>query len=372
MPSVPRLSLFVLLSPLLLAGCSSEEAPATEAVRPVRAIKAADAGMLVDRSFPGRAKATQEVDLSFRVAGPLIVLPDDIVGRHFKKGELVARIDPRDYEVELENAQGQLARAEASLRRATDNYNRELSIFNEDPGATSEAAVERKLGTRDTSTADVKALKATVAAAEDRLAYTYLNAPFEGGVVSQYVQNFEHVNAKQGIVRIVDDSRVEMVVNIPESLISNLPYISNVRVVFDAFPDVEVPATIKEVGREASKTTRTYPVNLVMEQPEGIKILPGMAGRASADKREPDQGEGSAIVVPISAIFSPEQGDKSFVWVGDAESSTVSRREVTIGELTDTGVPVLDGLEPGDWVVTAGVSYLKEGQKVKLMEGKGY
>jgi multidrug efflux pump subunit AcrA (membrane-fusion protein) len=113
-------------------------------------------------------------------------------------------------------------------------------------------------------------------------------------------------------------------------------------------------------------------VNLVMEQPEGIRILPGMAGRASAVKREPGEEEGSTIVVPITAIFSPEQGDQSFVWVVDAESNTVSRREVPVGELVDTGVPVLDGLEPGDWVVTAGVSYLEEGQKVKLMEGKGY
>ena len=129
------------------------------------------------------------------------VLPDDIVGRHFKKGELVARIDPRDYEVGLENAQGQLARAEAALQRASDDYDREQRVFSKDPGATSEAALERKLGSRDTSAADVKALKATVAAAEDNLAYTYLNAPFEGDVVSQYVQNFEHVNARQGIVR---------------------------------------------------------------------------------------------------------------------------------------------------------------------------
>jgi RND family efflux transporter MFP subunit len=300
------------------------------------------------------------------------VLPNDIVGKSFKQGELVARIDPRDYEVELENAQGQLARAKAALERASNDYKREQNIFKQDPGATSKAAVERKLAGRDIAAADVKALKASVAAAKDRLAYTYVNAPFNGSVVSQYVQNFEHVNAKQAIVRMVDDSRVEMVLNIPENLISNLPYISNIRVRFDAFPDVEVPATIKEVGREASKSTRTYPVTIVMDQPEGIKILPGMAGRSSADNRAPGQGGDDTIVVPISAIFSPQENDESFVWVGNAETSTVSRREVTIGELSDTGVPVLTGLKPGDWVVTAGVSYLSEGQQVKLMEGKGY
>jgi len=357
---------------LLLAGCGGDEAPQAEVIRPVRAIQVAVAGQLEDRSFPGRAKATQEVDLSFRVAGPLIVLANDIVGKEFKQGELVARIDPRDYEVELENAQGQLARAEAALKRASNDYKREQRIFKQDSGATSRAAVERKLAGRDTAAADVKALKASVSAAEDRLAYTTVKAPFDGIVVSQYVQNFEHINAKQAIVRMVDDSRVEMVVNIPENLISNLPYIRNIRVRFDAFPDVQVPATIKEVGKEASMTTRTYPVTIIMDQPEGIKILPGMAGRTSAENAAPTEAGTAGIIVPISAIFSPEDNDKSFVWVGDGETGVVSRREVSVGALNDIGIPVLSGLEPGEWVVTAGVSYLNEGQKVKLMEGKGY
>jgi RND family efflux transporter MFP subunit len=173
---------------------------------------------------------------------------------------------------------------------------------------------------------------------------------------------------------MVDDSRVEMVVNIPENLISNLPYISNIRVRFDAFPDVEVSATIKEVGREASKTTRTYPVTLLMEQPQGARILPGMAGRVFADNTTATATGGAAdktIVVPITAIFSPRENDQSFVWVGDEKTGSVSRREVTIGQITDTGVPVLKGLKAGDWVGTAGVSYLSEGQKVKLMSAEG-
>jgi RND family efflux transporter MFP subunit len=364
---------------LLLSGCGGEQAaPEVEVVRPVRAIQVAAAGQLLGRSFSGRAKATQEVDLSFRVSGPLIVLANDIVGQEFEQGERIARLDPRDYEIELENVQGQLARSEAALERAQNDYKRELRIFEQDAGATSKAAVERKLAGRDTAAADVKALKASVAAASDRLAYTNIEAPFKGAVVSQYVQNFEHVNAKQPIVRMVDDSRVEMVVNIPENLISNLPYISNIRVRFDAFPDVEVSATIKEVGREASKTTRTYPVTLLMEQPQGARILPGMAGRATADNTGDNTATlgtggaaGKAIVVPITAIFSPRENDQSFVWVGDEKTGSVSRREVTIGQITDTGVPVLKGLKAGDWVVTAGVSYLSEGQKVKLMSAEG-
>ncbi len=365
--------LFVGFLPVLwIAGCGQEEVTGKDLVRPVRAIKVADGGALMDRSFPGRAKATQEVDASFRVSGPLIVLPADLVGRTFTQGELIARIDPRDYEVDLDNSKGQLGRAEATYKRATSDYERERRIYKLDPGATSETAVENKLANKDKAAADVQALQASVAAAEDRLKYTYLYAPFDGTVVKQYVQNFEHVVAQQAILRIVDNSRIEMVVNIPETLISSVPYVENIRVRFDAFPDLEVPATIKEVGKEASRTTRTYPVTLIMEQPEGVRILPGMAGRSTADNRAPDALAASGIRVPVSAIHSPQETDQSFVWVVDPGTMTVRRRAVTVGALADSGVPVDEGLEPGEWVVIAGVSYLREGQQVKFLDdGEG-
>jgi len=87
-------------------------------VRPVRAIKVGEAGPLADRWFPGQARAHNEADLSFRVSGPLIVLPNDIVGREFKAGEAIASIDPRDYEVKVADIEAQLARARASSKRA--------------------------------------------------------------------------------------------------------------------------------------------------------------------------------------------------------------------------------------------------------------
>lgn len=352
---------------MLFTAC--DQAPVAEQpVRPVRAIKVGEAGPLADRWFPGQARAHNEADLSFRVSGPLIVLPNDIVGREYTAGEVIARIDPRDYEVKVADVEAQLARARASAKRAVSEYQRELNIFNEDPGATSQTSVDRKSAQRDQTAADVKSLSASLDAAQDQLDYTYLKAPFDGKVVQQYVQNFEDVQAKQPIVRLLDTSRIEMVVNIPENLISYAPYITNIRVQFDAFKDREIPAVIKEVGAEASRSTRTYPVTLLMEQPEDFKVLPGMAGRAIADRETVEAGKQLGIVVPISAIFSAAENNSSYVWVFDEQATTVSRREVVTGELSDHGVPVEEGLTPGEWVVTAGVSYLAAGQTVRLLE----
>ncbi len=352
---------------MMLAACERGESVKEELVRPVRAIKVGEAGPLADQWFPGQARAHNEADLSFRVSGPLIVLPNDIVGREYKAGEVIARIDPRDYEVNVADIEAQLARAKASLKRAESEYKRELKILKQDPGATSQTAVDRKSAARDQDNAVVMSLSASLDAAQDQLDYTFLKAPFDGRVVQGYVQNFEDVRAKQAIVRLLDTSRIEMVVNIPESMISYAPYVTNIRVQFDAFKDHLIPAVIKEIGAEASRTTRTYPVTLLMEQPEDIKILPGMAGRSVADREITEAGKRPGIVIPVSAIFSPEENGASYVWVFDEQSATVSRREVVTGELADRGVPIHEGLSPGEWVVTAGVSYLKEGQTVKLL-----
>ena len=95
-----------LLMLFILPGCQ-EEIPKKELVRPVWAMKVGDAASMVGRWFPGRAKATLEVDLSFRVTGPLITRPID-VGNEVKKDQMLARIDPRDFETNLRNVQGQL------------------------------------------------------------------------------------------------------------------------------------------------------------------------------------------------------------------------------------------------------------------------
>ena len=352
---------------LALSACDREKPVTDDVVRPVRAIKVGEAGPLAGIWFPGRARAHKESDLSFRVSGPLIVLPNDIIGRDYAEGEVIARIDPRDYEVKVADIEAQLARARASAKRAASEYDRELRMFKDDPGATSQTALDRKKAQRDQTAADVRSLSASLEAAQDQLRYTYLKAPFDGKVVQQYVQNFETVRAKEPIIRLLDTSRVEMVVNIPENMISNAPYVTNIRVHFDAFKDRAIPAVIKEIGAEASKTTRTYPVTLLMDQPEDIKILPGMAGRSTADQNEVASVP-HGITVPVSAIFSPEANSSSYVWVFDEQTKNVSRRQVTAGELTDYGVQILEGIIAGEWVVTAGVSYLKEGQTVKLLD----
>jgi RND family efflux transporter MFP subunit len=367
------MSLLIKLIPIVfvlftLNGCQ-EEVPKKEMVRPVRAMQVTDASEFAKRWFPGQAKATQEVDLSFRVAGPLITRPVD-VGDTARKGQELARIDPRDFQVELRNVQGQLEKTEAELKRAESDYERVIRIQKQDAGAVSQAMIDRKRQLVESSRAEIRSLQAAMDSAKDKLDYTYLKAPFDGIVTATYVENYEDVKPKQPIIRLIDHSQIEMIVNIPEVLISQADYLqaagNALRVRFDTFPDFEIEAQIKEIGKEASKTTRTYPVTLIMDQPEGNKILPGMAGKATRAVALPEMESQVDIVIPETAVFSPEL-KKTYVWIIDGQTKKVNKREVKTGELLDTGIVIQDGLVTGEWIATAGVHYLKEGQQVSIL-----
>jgi len=359
---------FLFLALIALPGCK-DEIPQKEMIRPVRATQISDPAEFTNRWFPGQAKATQEVELSFRVAGPLVTLPVN-VGDTVRKGQELAKIDPRDYQVDLRSAQGQLERAKASLKRAEADYQRVLRIQKQDPGAVSQTLVDSNRQTAASTRAEIRSLQASVDSARDRLGYSYLKAPFDGIVTATYVENYEDVKAKQPIVRLIDLSQIEMIANIPEVLISHADYLKEAgkvfRVRFDPFPGREIEAQIKEIGKEASKTTRTYPVTLIMDQPEDIKILPGMAGNAASTVSHPGMQDLSQIVIPETAVFSLDE-NKTYVWIIDEKSKKVNKREVKTGDLLDSGITVREGIEPGEWIATAGVHYLKEGQEVRIL-----
>ena len=363
----------VALIPLLLAGCAQEE-PERTIIRPVRAIQVADVETLQSRGFPGRARASQEIDLAFRVGGPLITRPVN-VGSQVQQGDVVARIDPRDFEVNLRNVQAQLAEARAALERARGDFRRQRNIFEKDPGATSEAAVDRAREERDRAAATVDSLTASVRTAQDQLDDTSLKAPFDGTVVATYVENFQNVRQKEPIVRIVDTSRIEMVVNIPENLISLVPYVKTAKLRFDAFPGREFEGVVSEVGTEASQTTRTFPVTLLIEQAQDVRVLPGMAGTARPGEADfPEEQQRRGVAVPAGAVFTPDTETRSHVWIikpTDGDLGVLERRPVKTGDLTRHGVLVTDGLSAGELIVTAGVHSVDEGQTVRVMQPAG-
>jgi RND family efflux transporter MFP subunit len=334
----------------LAPGCAEEPPP--EPIRPVISEIVAGAQSIGGRWWPGRAKATLEVDLGFEVAGQLQER-DVVVGDEVEAGRVMARLDPRDYE-------NLLARSKAEEDRAKAFYDRVAQ-------AAKTNAVSRQ--DLDDARARYNQAQAQVRIRQKAVDDCRIVAPFDGLVSATFVDNFQNVQVKQPVVRFLDISKLEMIINIPENLINYTEYVRDIRIRFDALPGVEIPATIKEVGREATQATRTFPVTLIFDATgEGARVQPGMAGEATGRVELPAGVQEEGIVVPASALFTPDglQTQDEYVWIVDEQSSTVELRKVEAGRITESGGTLVKGLEPGERLVTAGVHRLREGQQVKL------
>jgi len=357
---------------LTLVACGKKEVTEKDKVKPVKAIQVGEEQAFGGRWFPGQAKAAEEANLAFRVPGTLQEFPVKL-GDEVRKGDLLARLDPRNFQVAQNDADANLRKARAGLELAESEFARVDRVWQKDPGAVSKSMVAVRKAELDKAGAQVESAQSALDNARDNLSYTYLRAPYTGTVVEKFVENFEDVQAKEQIVRVVDTRNIEFRVQIPETLMRHTDKVkqAGALVVFDAFPDVEVPARIKEIGKEASKTTRTYPVTLIMKQPRDFKVLPGMAGKARGNQEATLQVAREVGLVgfeiPVSATFAGEGDKKTYVWVIDPQTKKTSRREVDVINLTEKGAMV-SGLKSGEWIATAGANILVQDQQVRILQ----
>lgn len=346
--------LIIASSALVVTGCKSEaDLEPAPVVRPVKTMTLGSNGE-VGLSYPGSVQGTQRSSLSFRVAGPIIELPIR-EGEWVEKGQLLARIDPRDYEIAL-------AEAKANYTEAVADYNRYRELYERD--AVSLADLDVRRAKRDTA----KARRDDAAGA---LSDTRLRAPYAGYVGARFVENHEYVRAQQDVLSLQDVSKVELVVDIPEDLIARAR--TDVRkgelyATFQAAPGQRFPLEIKEIAAQADPRTLTYRVTFIMPQPEGINVLPGMTaqvharGPAEADEKYPK------FIIPAYAVFAADDGTQQ-VWVIDQNDNTVHKREVKVGTVTgEKGIEILDGLKAGEMIALTGVTALREGTEIRPME----
>jgi RND family efflux transporter MFP subunit len=344
----PYLPLLLLLA--LAAGCKKEQAeePAPT-VRPVKMLTIGGEQGGRERSYPGRVAAASQVDLSFRVGGPLVALGVR-EGQAVARGSRLARIDPRDYEIALDSATAQYEQAQADFDRTAALYERD---------AVSKAQLDQARAARDMA-----------AAARDdaaaNLGDTRLAAPFAGLVGEIFVENFQDVGPSEKILSLIAVDEVDIEVDLPESIVARLRQGESEKRItarFESAPGREFDLVVSELATQANSRTQTYRATFRMQQPEGVNILPGMTANVFG-RNEDASGVGIAPVVPAAAVVAGPDGG-SHVWVVDTSAMTVHRRAVATGSLSgEDGIEITEGLEPGETIAISAVARLSEGMQV--------
>lgn len=357
-PSLAAWLILVCSVASLLPGCSkTEEAAPPAEPRLVKTVVVEAPGSGGVRRFPARIDALNKAELSFRVAGTVQELPVK-EGDRVAAGQLLAALDPTDFEIALKDAQ-------ATFDRAKNDFDRAKEL------------VEKGFISRsdfDTKEAEFKNAESALEQANQNLAYTKLTASFPATVAERYVQRFEEVQAKEPVLAVHDSSQLEVKVAVPENVMLRIrpsqtgapePGLIPVTASFENKPGREFDLTLREVATRADPKTQTFQVTFTMPAPEDFLVLPGMTATVTADFRKVATGE-AVFFLPAAAVTA-DASLAPFVWVVDEATKQVRKVPVAVGRLSGWSIEVKDGLEPGNRVVVAGVGYLAEGMQVRLL-----
>ena len=350
------ISVLLAFLPLLLVACEEPQEVVEEVVRPVKIQTIGAPDRAAVREYPGTIRATQNAEVAFEVQGRIIEFfvfeGDEVV-----QGEVLARLDPHDYEADLKAS-------EANMKKAKADYERSLGIQKQDAGAISQKQIDADLRAYEVS-------KANLEVPEKALQDSLLRAPFSGRVARKVVEDFANVQAKEPILVLQDTSTLEIEINLPErdvalgtSESANAERADSVQpqVIVSAIPDRTFPARIKEFATTADPVTRTFSIKLDFDNPGDVTILPGMTAMVQAVVN-PQR----AWSVPVMAARSDEDGN-AYVWTVDPATMTVKRALVELGELKDDRVMIKSGVSEGDMVAVSGVTQLREGMQVRTLD----
>ncbi len=339
----------LIFSSVLLVACQAEveETASEPVVRPVKTQVLKIADDIRVNKYPAVITAGQSAELAFQSGGllqELLVKPAQDV----QKGDIIAKLDTRDF-------QSQLASAKAQYQTAQEEYQRALRLSKED--AIAKSAVEQRRSKRDVA-------KAQLDSAAKGLQDAVLKAPFTGTIATVPAEKLQTVSAGSTIVTMLTTSELEATVNLPASVIVTIEQRQDkkARVILDAAPDTSIDAEFKEANLQADAASQTYAVTFSFNPPENLAILPGMNASmvlSSSGEKQPD----NFVAVPLSAIMAV--GDKKLAWVVDPRAMTLSSREVTVADGVGEVLVVTKGLQAGETIVTAGVTSLSEGMKVR-------
>lgn len=346
----------VVVAALGLTGCSQEKKAETqEVIRPVKVVEIGEAETTRQLDYSGSVRARTEMNLGFRIAGKVTERLVDI-GQHVNEGDVLARVDPSDYELSVKSAEASLDAAERQVETVDLARKRAEQLYAKNFAPKSQ--LDQAVLSYDQAVATRDAARSTLAQAQNQVHYTDLKASKAGIVTAISADIGQVVGAGTPVMTVAVDGEKEVLIAVPEMDIAGFRPGKEVKASFWSDEALTLDGKVREVAGSADPQSRTFAVRVSL--PNDPRVLLGMTANVAATVGSKAQ----LVSIPLTAMA--EKDGKHIVWTVDRASDTVHPRPIKVANFTADGVAVAEGLKQGDVVVAAGTQFMTDNLKVKL------
>ncbi len=356
----PRKGLFGVLALLSLVAACSQPEPPPEPVRAVKLLTVGASELQTVQEYAGEVRAGVESRLGFRVAGKLVERPVQL-GQRVQAGQVLAQIDPQDYQLSAAAARAQVAAAQTQYDLAAADYQRYGKL--REQNFISGAELERRETTLKAARSSLQQAQAQAQAQGNQAQYTRLQADASGVVTGIDAEPGQVLAAGTPVLRLAHDGARDVVIAVPEDKVTRLEPGQPVQVRAWS-TGASLPGTVREVAASADPVTRTFTVK--------VKIDPASAPPLGSTVHVVPQALAAkglqAIKLPTTALR--QEGQATAVWVYEADKGTVRSQQVQVATADGNDAVIVGGLTPGMQVVSTGVHVLTPGQKVVVFQQK--
>jgi len=345
---------------IALTACK-EKTEIVEEIRAIKTITVSEQATEQVRRFSGIVAAVDSSGLSFQVGGQVVSVEVDI-GDRVKKDQVLAVLDEEPYQLDQNAAEAELVKAKANVVNTQSEYERQKRVYEQGAGAKSDL---------DTAEYNYKAARSAVNfqiarldQAKRNLRKTKLISPYDGTIAWRAVNPNEEVKVGQKVFEINATGALEVQLAVPETTIDRIHIDDPATITFPTLPGETANGRISFIGSAAVKAN-AFPVKVELMDPNE-KVKPGMTAEANLSMKDENQQPG--YLVPLQALLPATEPNQGYAFVYDPGSSTVKKTAVSSRGTEDKKAIVYEGLAAGDIIAVAGVSFLADGMKVKMLK----
>jgi membrane fusion protein, multidrug efflux system len=341
-----------------LAGCHRSAAADVEATQsasteiPVSVAVAHEQSLQRSAEIQGALYAKERTTIASQVEGNVADVSADM-GDSVAAGQVMLRIDPREYQLHAGSAEAALNQASARAANSAARYARALELRRD--GTIAPEQFDQIAATMRMDQADQQAAQRALDLAKKKLSDTEIRAPFAGFVQKRMVSLGEYVAPGKDVYELIATDPIKLRCPMPERYVPLAKLGMPVNLTIDARPGDKFTGTITRIAPALDEQSRTLLVEAEVRNPTG-ELKPGFFAHVTIDL-----GQDRALFVPQSAVLRYAGVARVFVITGGVARS----REVKTGAVEGDQIEIIDGLKAGDRVATSGVDRLADGSLVK-------